>query len=211
MFEINNKIYETKGEVANLIKNILYKYNIGDYVNSRDRQILLDLLKYHPNYEQKIGCGISGFKIYITQYKRRGFMLIRINRSSTDFSYIKCITNPSLFTKIKLCCRNAIKDDIVKFKNNLFNKKQDVICPITNKILTKNNCHIDHYNPTFKEIFDNWYKNKTITENDINQSFDNNETTFFTNESLKNNFRTFHNKIANLRAVSINANLSLLK
>jgi len=110
---INGKNYKTKKEVTKIIQNILYKYDIEESINNEDQQILLELLKYHPDYKQKIGCGILKIKIYITQYKRRGFKLIRIDKSSTDFSYIKCITNPSLLTKIKCCCRNAIKDDII--------------------------------------------------------------------------------------------------
>lgn len=72
-------------------------------------------------------------------------------------------------------------------------------------------CHIDHYNPTFKEIFEAWIRDKNITESDVNQSFDNNETTVFVNKKLESGFREFHNKVANLRAVSPYVNLVVLK
>ena len=213
MFRINNKIYKTKKEITDLIKNILHNYKVGESINDNDKQVVSDLLKYHPNADEKIGCGILGFKIrqHSVYKKQRGFELIRTDNSPTDFSYIKCITHPSLLNIIKECCRDAIKDDILKFKNNAFDKKQTIICPITNEVLTQSNCHIHHCDPQFIEIFNGWYKDKTITVADINESLDNVDTTFFTNEDLKNSFRTFHNKICKLRAVSVKANLSLLK
>ena len=208
---LNNVNYETKTEVHKLIKNILHKYQIDDVVNAEDKTILSDLLGYHQNFPQKRGCGIADFLIYINSYNRRGFKLIRLDGSSTDFSYMKCITHQSLASKVKECCREAVSLDIRNFKTNQFSDKKEMICPYSKEVVTQGNCHVHHQFPSFLEIFDEWYNSKTITESDISKSVDNSEARKFVNEDLKKDFREFHYRIANLQIVSIKANLSLLK
>jgi len=139
IFKINQKTYNTKESLKRDIQKIFSssEYGLNEFVNEEHKNILNDLLKYHPYYKEKIGCGILGFKIYLTKYKNKSFRLIRVDGSSTDFSYLKCITNPSLLTKIKHCCRSAINKDILIFKDNLFENNSKIICPVTEEILTK--------------------------------------------------------------------------
>jgi len=179
---LNNKTYTKKVDIINLIKDILNNNPKEVWLNKNHKQILLDLLKNHPSYNTKVRSGIKGFKIRNTQYGKRGFVLYRINGSYTDFSYLQCITHPTLTTKIKQACRTAISQDIINFKIKKFGSSKIIKCEVSGVDLSFNTCHIDHYNPTFNEIFKEWYINKKITLLDLNHSKDNEETTYFTNK-----------------------------
>jgi len=165
--KINNKIYNTKSEIINLIRKILNSNKKEAWLNDKDSKILLDLLKNHPSYTLKKGCGIKGFQIRKTQYGKNGFVLYRTDGSYTDFSYLQCISNPTLLTKIKQACRTAISEEIIKFKIKSFGSKQTIKCAISKTNLSFNNCHVDHYNPSFKNIFNKWIKDKNIIIEDI--------------------------------------------
>jgi len=209
--KLNNKTYLTKTEIIKLIQNILHTNKMYNWLQNNDQQILLDLLKHHPSYKIKKGCGIKGFKIAPTQYKKKGFILYRNDGSYTDFSYLQCITSPTLLSKIKQACRTAISQDIINFKIKKFNSKQTIRCEISNIDLSFNNCHVDHSDPSFKDIFKQWIKNKKISLKDINHSKDNEETVYFTNKNLEKDFKLFHDTYANLRIISPKINLSLPK
>lgn len=209
-FEICGKIYTTKISLLNDIKKILNSYNLDDTINDTDKKIIVDLLKYHTEYKDKLGPGIDKIKIQETPYKNRGFTLFRKDGSFTDFSYIKCINHPTLLSKIKECCRHAIIEDIINFKQNMFSENKTIVCPITHKNIGYEDCQIHHDNPTFSKIMKRWLKNKKITEEQINKSKDNSYETYFTDKSLIIDFRDFHNSIANLRAISKEGHLKVL-
>lgn len=195
---INNKdIPKTK--IKEIIQTILNNYPTMTWLPKEEEKLLLGLLKYHPNYHNKLGVGIKGFKIKRTSYGKKGFFLYRLDGSYTDFSYLKCLNKISLLAKIKQACRNAIEQDIINFKIKKFNGRKEVKCALSGKDVTFNNCHVDHYGGSFIEIFNEWFKNKKIIESDLNTSKDNEEIIYFTNDGLKQSFRKFHNNIANLR------------
>jgi len=207
---INNQEI-TKVKVKTIIQEILNSNQIGEWLSKQDTEILHDLLTYHEEYEKKKGKGIKGFKIQINYYKQRGFILYRTDGSSTDFSYLKCLQPPTLNSKIKTACRTAITQDILNFKDEAFKNSPTLLCPLSKEVLTFNSCHVDHSNPTFIEIFDEWIKDKKISEKDINQTEDNSVTTYFINTDLEKSFREFHNSKCNLRILSPIAHRNLKK
>lgn len=208
---LNNIKYNTKKEVIKIIQKILNNNSLNTWLKREDTTILLSLLKYHPNYNIKRGVGIIGFKIQLNNYNRKSFIIYRRDKSYTDFSYLKCITRPSLEYYIKQACRKTISSDIIKFKQNIFNKYSIVKCKVSKVIVEFNKCHVDHYNPTFKVLFSTWRKHRNITLKDLNISVDNTISSSFSNLSLKKDFKNYHNKHANLRIVSPKVNLSLLR
>lgn len=208
---LNNIKYNTKKEVIKIIQKILNNNSLNIWLKKEDTTILLSLLKYHPNYTTKKGVGIIGFKIQLNKYKKRSFIIYRQDKSYTDFSYLKCITHPSLEYYIKQACRESVSKDIIKFKQLIFNKHNIVKCKVSNVIVEFNKCHVDHYNPTFKILFSNWRRYKNITIKDLNISIDNTISTSFSNLLLKEDFKNYHNKYTNLRIVSPEINLRLLR
>lgn len=61
--------------------------------HSKDFNILLDLLSFHPSSLKKIGCGISYFTTEDSPYHRgqKFFVLHRKDGTKEDFSFVKCL------------------------------------------------------------------------------------------------------------------------
>jgi hypothetical protein len=75
-------------------KNILSRYAIGEYLIGKDFDAVLNLLKQHPNAEEKIGVGIKDLLVDDSGYGRysgKCFHLIRQDGTKENFSYLKCL------------------------------------------------------------------------------------------------------------------------
>lgn len=203
---INNQEL-SKNKVKEIAQTILRFSPLNSWLQNEETLFLNELLKHHPNYLQKCGIGIKGFKIKYTRFGEKGFILYRKDNSFTDFSYLICIQKPTLSSQIKQACRTAVEKDIINFKKREFGGEKIIECNVSNKKLTFNKSHVDHHPISFKDIFEMWIVNKTIMKNDLNPTKDNEETIYFINKKIEKDFRDFHNKIAILRIVSPEINL----
>lgn len=193
-------------------REILYKYPVNENIyNDEDIQFLLSIFENHSEWDSKQGVGIKSISVIKNQFNKC-FQLNRIDGSFTDISFTHSITNRSKVVEIKKACRTAIRKHVVKFRNE--NVVYGVsVCPFTNEVLTKENTHIDHYDLTFDLMFNLW-----VVQHDfdflyskVNETKDNCVVTCFTDSSIIEDFINFHNLKSKLRAVSKNANLSILK
>lgn len=55
--------FDKKGDAAAFLREMLYKYDLGDRVSAEDSVILRATLEKHPNAAEKIGVGISSFSV----------------------------------------------------------------------------------------------------------------------------------------------------
>jgi hypothetical protein len=193
-------------------RNLLFKYSVNQPItNDEEIAFLFSIFQNHPDWEIKEGVGIQSISIAKNKLGRC-FQLNRINGTYTDISFHKCITNKSKISEIKKACRSSILGEIISFKNNnvVFGKTR---CPITNDILFRENTHIDHYDLTFDEMFNLWIVKQDFDFifSKVNPSKDNCTATYFIDKQIVNDFIRFHNQNSKLRAVSIKANLSILK
>ena len=69
------------------------------YLNDEDKQFLLnEILPWHEEYKEKIGCGIDKITVELYKDEERKFStwcyyLIRKDGTKIDFSYTHCIAN----------------------------------------------------------------------------------------------------------------------
>ena len=235
----------TKTEVKRICKELLNKYPIDRTLgyarisNSGEHMFLIDLFKNHPDWKQKRGCGIEFISIIETTWRNNCFQIHRIDGTTTDISYISCLTKKTPQRIFVEACRNAIRKEIHKFRceNVIYGV---TTCEITGEILTKENTHIDHYDLTFREIVKSFYQKylseypiEFIVQNFINETTDNNDETKFLMHidymehqklvnildykvdgfqlNLESSFIHYHNQNTHLRAVTKEANLSILR
>lgn len=201
-----------KQEKLKKCKEILHKYSINSKItNFDDLEFLLSVFEGHDEWDLKKGCGIDYIQVEYTQYRNKCFYIYRTDGTKTDISFNHSINNRSDLANIKIACRNAIRKEIVLFreKNVSYGKTK---CPFTNEILTIDNTHIDHYNLSFNDLFKEWLRNKDVGDlvKKLNQTNDNEVETYFIDEKIVLDFLVFHNKNTHLRAVSKKANLSFL-
>ncbi len=72
-------------------KAMLNSYGIGEWLEERAFEALLELLKMHPNAKKKIGVGIKEFMVDHDGHGGKCFHLIRQDGTKEDFSYLQCI------------------------------------------------------------------------------------------------------------------------
>ena len=132
----------------------------------------------------KIGCGVKDFFISKTMYGTMGFNLIRVDNSTTDFSFLQCVNPKSEMMKIKQACRSAIRPTIELIKTD------------KNKI-------IHHKDITFNKIIKVWLRQNKNIDLSLNKSKDNSQETYFINKETKESFINSHNKLATLIEISI--------
>ena len=193
-----------KKEQKDKCRELLYK----NFLTKEDKIYLYKLFKKHPNWENKKGVGVKDIIREKTLYGTKCFKIIRKDLSETDISFTQCITNRNKLYYIKKACRTAILH-IIKFYKNKVKYGIDR-CEISNKILYKDNTHIDHYNLDFIELFNIWISDKDIEElyKNIDKGKDNDVVVKFNNENIINSFVKFHNDNTNLRAIDKTANLT---
>lgn len=74
--------------------NILRQTPLGEKVDERSKELLVTLLRYHPNGIEKIGCGVADIKVDWSPYedvRSNCFWLVRTDGSMEDFSIRKSI------------------------------------------------------------------------------------------------------------------------
>jgi hypothetical protein len=119
IWNIQGKQYIRQSDLKEEVKKILYSYDDDEYLSNKDMAFMLDLLNYHENAEIKIGCGVWMMFVKVNMpYKTKGFHIVRLNGSKTDFSYVMCLkTKPeSRLSKFKSACRQAVDKDMLKAK-----------------------------------------------------------------------------------------------
>lgn len=203
-----------KKDLIKRCQEILHGYPVRTPLpENEDVQFLLDLFKSHPHYELKRGSGINHIFIDFTKYANKCFNVTRLDGSVSDISFTQCISPSSQISDIKAACRSAIRAQIVRFRND--NVKYGVSkCPFTGEVLTPDNTHIDHYDKPFNVVFSEWYltKDPQALISGLNDTTIHGEMElFFLDTEIAKDFLTYHNANTHLRAVSVKANLSILK
>jgi hypothetical protein len=112
-FWIGQRRYRTKGEAAEAVRKVLYRYAVGSVVDQEDDHLLLlDLLDMHHEADIKIGPGVEAFAIAPPQRGRYpGFEVIRTDGSRIDFSYQTCMKPPSHRQQVMNVMRDEVKSD----------------------------------------------------------------------------------------------------
>jgi hypothetical protein len=102
--------------------------------------------------------------------------------------------------QVKIAFRFCVSDLIINYRNSL--NWGNIKCYISGEVLYQENCHIDHYNLTFKEIIKKWMDINNYTFDFLYQFVvRKNSRSYFTDENLTKSFIDFHNNNTNLRPI----------
>jgi Protein of unknown function (DUF3223) len=214
---INNISFKTDKELQEYAKVILYQDEVNSCLINENLEFMMAYFSYlHSEWVQKEGCGIANIRrIKDNVYgKYRAFKIERTDNSSTDISYIIAnIKIKNIEKDFKQALRWIIEPQIVTFKKATFSKKSELRCPISNDIIKFNNCHADHFNPTFDEIILNFMNIYEISDLSkiVAPSRDNQIKAELIDDIVAQRFFDYHKSVANLRLVSPTVNLSQLK
>lgn len=127
----------------------------GEIVTGEVAEFLAWLLGRHPRAAAKIGCGVAGFTVRRTGLRTRCFFVVRLDGTSTDFSFRSCISAPAPVTRVRAAMRRAVADQIIEFKHRAVTTGP-LVCAITGVPLTWDRAHVDHAPPVFAALADEW-------------------------------------------------------
>jgi hypothetical protein len=202
--------FPSKDRAFDYFKNMLHRYRLGDVVDDFDFQELLPLLEQHPTYEQKRGVGVTKFRIIKAPYNSRGFLIVRSDGSTTDFSYRKCIGAPAQpLRKVIAALRTEVQDDILQAKRHYFAAHSDALgrvpCALTGTLVTVDQADADHAPPyTFHVLATTFLDARKIvpSETILTPPADNQFGRTLLDRDLAAAWRDFHHRHADIRIVA---------
>jgi len=216
--EINKIIFKNKKEAQEYARQILYNGPVGSLLNDSESEFMRAYFIYfHSNWKQKFGIGLKEFKRvkdHLTgRYK--AFEVIRKDGSKTDISYIASKKNKiNKMRDFKKALRDVIYPQILEYKLSILPKIESrVNCQISGISISRWDCHIDHFDPTFEEIVQNFIVMENITNVDqlILQNKDNQYVPKIVDSELADRFYQYHLKVAKLRPLHQIENLKRKK
>lgn len=148
----------------------------------------------------------------------RGFRVYFKDGQSSDFSFPHAIRGKgkSVFDDFRDACRRAVDADIQLFKESYFIANEDpfgfVPSQLSGESIPRRHAHVDHEGQTFHEIAKAFMLSKgwsDVPAGVISEQAENQTTTIFVDQKIREEFRQFHNATAKLRVISEKENLTL--
>lgn len=215
---IGNKEFKYQKDALEFFKEILNSHRANKTIEGETHDLLLSLIERHPEAEQKIGIGIERFYKAPTEIGTNCFWIERTDGSKTDFSYYTAVKakGKSLYQEFAEACRSSVNEDLKRTKEEFFQKHGDkdgkVECEVSGNKIGIYESHLDHKKPLTFQVLVNTFiaaNNITISREMLSTSKDAQFTTEFIDQEIKNKFKEYHHKMAQLRILNPKANLSL--
>ena len=190
-----DKGFKTKKEVKDFFSSMLWRYEPGDVVNANDCNYLLDLIKNHNDFKNRLSGEVDYFFISKDGFGSQNFNIKFTDKRVESFSYINCINQKNHLSKFTQACRNAVAKDISRLKNDYFNNQKYKISQISDKIITCENSEVDHVNPTFNHIRDSFIRLWNIDVEKV-EYMKYVKSNWFKDKILENRFIKYHKATA---------------
>jgi uncharacterized protein DUF3223 len=211
-YHVGGRSFSSQKELVAHIRGIVAAYQDGEYVNDTDRPFLLDLFTCHPEWPQKRGDSDQLWvKVdAVPPYFTRCFVIVRADGSSTDISWTECVRPSSAAERVSRAFRNAIRDQKDAFKADFFAGPGPHTCPLSGELLTPDNAHVDHEDPTFDALVRAFLATRTLTPEQValRPTVDGGTDGDWLGDAvLSDAFAAFHEARATLRVISKSENL----
>lgn len=211
--DIAGERFRTKKALTERVRAVLHGGDAPRRLDADEETLIGELLKFHPDAPTKVGCGVGHIEIrWNPPYHSRGFWVVRLDGSATDFSYIDAIKADKHTQRERLidACRFAVRPVLRAFAEEFFAQAQTPTCPILGVPLDPTTAHVDHAPPyTFLRIFESFVLLNGLNVDDVSltdHSTDGVLVPLFKNTSLRDRFVAYHHSVALLRVISPEAN-----
>lgn len=196
MYIIGDQKFKTQKDAKVFINTLLTQNGYGR-ANSTTHLFLLELIKRHPDYENKVGVGIDYFTIGKNPFSRNNCFYLtftRIDGTTDDFSFNLCIKGKAVTLKQQTIygMRNAVHDDIKKYKMNAEQK-----CNTCGAKDVDFDC--DHYGTEFKQISETFIQTKGVCNSFTNDAC----FTCIDDDEYKTSWINYHNENAKLQLLCV--------
>lgn len=199
-----SRLFKSKSEAIAYFKEMLGRYHDGEELNSNDDELLFELIQGHPEMEKKVGLGVKHFFCEKSpNHPTRCFHLERIDGTTTDFSYLSCISGnpPTLEQQFYDACRYSVSERLIQEKEALFKKAGGImICQKTGDKITIQEAEYRHTMPRFRDIVKDFIAefNITITYDQLSHGSDMQYVVKFADQNIENMFKKYHREKSSL-------------
>jgi hypothetical protein len=196
--------YKTQKQLIEHIRTVITDMSIGDTVSA---PVILDVLKLHHHYAQKVGAGIKQIVVRLN-YKAgfkptRGLWIERNDGTWTDISWTSCLKPDGGRTPDEDAVAAARQE--VYGQIEAFRAKGHTVCGICGKDIV-GDIHVDHA-VQFNGLFTDWLAVQNLQAGDIAVT-DEGISSSFSDPKLRQSWQDFHRNAAVLRATHALCNLS---
>ena len=174
--------YSTKRACKEAIQAILHKplYKCGAPLKQADMDTVHELLKLHPEYHKKVGCGIAAIVVddppscYPNHSAAQGFWIVRTDGSKEDISYLKCLQSKApehMASNHKQALdkgfRGIISKSIIAWKRCMLEGENTFICGVCKEKHPSSNSHADHYPYSFQRILGDFKECEKLKDEEL--------------------------------------------
>lgn len=215
LIEIGPHRFNTKADVERCIRLLLESQrptgSAFKEIAPEHTEFVAALLDLHPHKNIVIGPGVKRYCCEACGPTALRFMIERVDGTIWDFSWRNCISPPTQAKRLNSVLRIEVQDQIDEFRRSL---RFPLQCPVSKDIIYASNCHVDHAKPnTFAAIVDRWLQATGYSPDFIELLH---KDKYGGRSSIKDaaiaqQWKNYHRANANLRAVSVRANLSILR
>jgi hypothetical protein len=208
--QIGRMAFRRKMDAEAHIKGILDTSTWGVPLLGEIHEFVLSLLYRHPRSTEKIGTGISHFTVNSDGNGDRCFYVHRPGESPQHFSYVKSLNGRDDTRSLVLGALNRAIDEQVWAFRDAELARGPQYCPYKGVLITKDQYHVDHPNPTFFELHTAWFAVTGLQYEEIKLSAGsgNEIGRNMTDAAQKLSWQDYHQAHAQLRLLSPRANLS---
>lgn len=146
--------FKSKVECTTEGKRRISKYKVGQTLSINDTKFFKEMFKLHPDYEDKLGCGIASIR-YDTdkEYGTNCLFIVRHDGSEIDISWIGSLQLPKTKHDVQSAFRQAVAGDVNVFKAGLV--LRGARCWVSDAKLGYGNCRVAYSTDlTFNELVD---------------------------------------------------------
>jgi hypothetical protein len=213
--EIGGRVFRSKTSLTEHVRQLVRKYREGERLRGEDEALVMDLLQRHPWVSEKVGVGVKWItvrtNVNAVGRPTRGFWITRHDGTETDFSWVACVTPPSLASDVRSAFRAAISSQVEAFRRSAFDGPRVPFCPLTGWSLSPETAHVDHEHPdTFEALVNRFLAGQGLRIEDVPTGGwqDGSLETVLSDATLLRAWQEFHSEHARLRLLSRTANLS---
>jgi hypothetical protein len=214
-YVLGGEQFETKSAIAERVQDIFFNTDEGCALVGEDLEFVKDLVKLHPDAEEKLKYGVRNILVLRNFGGSKGFAIKNMRGTVEEFSYRKCLASKGSTKRGELAraLRFAILGQVTDTKAKAFYESPVLLCPFTKEEITWETCHVDHAPPaTFNFLVDEFLKQEGLTVQQV-EVIDTKrpaDPRRLKSRVLEERWVTFHLERASLRVVSERANLSII-
>ncbi|MBK7537703.1 MAG: DCL family protein [Myxococcales bacterium] len=159
--------FDTKGAAEDAVRRIANNATFNVPLLGAEKEVILDLLDRHMEAARKIGPGVKDIVVRLNEFGKRGFYILRVDATETDFSWKNCMTRPRAIDRIRSALRTVVLPQKHERLDAYFRGQDTAPCELTGRSITPHNCHVHHEDPTFASLVGSFLEGRGLVPEEI--------------------------------------------